>query len=68
VRDEPPDPARRLHRTIQTLADALQAAILVAEELGRHVELTAHDALALTLRLRRASRVLHQLRPKGGRP
>jgi hypothetical protein len=62
----PRDPEGHLQATIQTLADALQAAILVAEELGQHAELTTRDALELTLRLRRASRVLHRLRPEGG--
>jgi hypothetical protein len=61
-----PTRIRRLRRSIQRLADALQVAVGIADELAQHAQLTVRDALDLTLRLRRAARVLQQLRPKGG--
>jgi ABC-type cobalamin/Fe3+-siderophores transport system ATPase subunit len=61
------DSVRLLRRTVEDLADGLQTAVLVAEQLAQTASLTARDALTLTLRLRRATRVLRRLRPtKGG--
>jgi hypothetical protein len=59
-------PVRRLRSTVQQLADALQAAVGVAEELGQHAHLNVRNTLTLTLRLRRATRVLQRLRPRAG--
>jgi hypothetical protein len=61
-----PDRAFQWHRTIEELADALQTAVLVAEHLGQTAHLTARDALTLTLRLRKAARVLQRVRPRTG--
>lgn len=62
----PCDP--NLQRIVDELANALQAAVLIAEHLQLASAATAQDASALTRNLRRAAGALQNLRAEGGAP
>lgn len=56
----------RLRQTIDDIANALQAAVLIAEHLQRASSATAQDASAMLRNLRRVTDSLERLRSGGG--
>jgi hypothetical protein len=54
-----------LRAIVDEVANALQAAVLIAEHLERTSGNTAQDAVALTHNLRRVTRALEKLRKTG---
>lgn len=60
----PRDP--NLQRVIDELANALQAAVLIAEHLQLASSATAQDAIALSRNLKRATGAIQQFRVERG--
>jgi len=59
-----PDP--NVRRVVEELANALQAAVIIAEHLERSSAYAAQDAIAVTRSLKRMTGALAKLRGEGG--